>query len=166
MKIRAASAKRLPAITPFLWFDHEAEQAARFYVSIFKGGKILSITRYPEGGPGPVGSVMTVNFRLLGQEFVALNGGPVYTITPAVSFVVECRTQREVDYYWRRLSAGGKKVQCGWLQDKFGVSWQIVPTEFFAMIEDKDAARRQRMFSAMLGMVKLDIKKLRAAARR
>lgn len=152
-------------ITPFLWFDQQAEQAAKFYVSIFKGGKILSVTHYPEGGPGPVGSVMTVNFRVLGLEFVALNGGSVYKITPAVSFVVNCRTQREVDYYWKRLSAGGKKIQCGWLEDKFGVSWQVVPTEFLKMFDDKDAARRQRMFSAMLGMVKLDLKKLRTAAK-
>lgn len=155
----------MQTITPFLWFDRQAEQAARFYVSVFKDGRILGITRYPEGGPGPAGSVMTVRFRVLGRDFVALNGGPVYKITPAVSFVVECRTQREVDYYWRRLSAGGKKVQCGWLEDKFGVSWQVVPTPFLRMLEDKNVARRQRMFAAMTRMVKLDIKKLRAAAR-
>ena len=155
----------LQKITPFLWFDHQAEQAAKFYVSVFKGGKILKIARYPEGGPGPVGSVMTVKFRVLDQDFVALNGGPVYKITPAVSFVVECRTQREVDTYWSRLTAGGKAVQCGWLEDKFGVSWQVVPTEFLKMLEDKNVARRQRMFTAMMGMVKLDIKKLRAAAK-
>ena len=152
-------------ITPFLWFDRQAEQAARFYVSVFRGGKILRVARYPEGAPGPAGSVMTVKFRLLGQEFVALNGGPVYTITPAVSFVVECRTQREVDCYWNRLSAGGKKIQCGWLEDKFGVSWQIVPTALFALTEGRDTACTQRVFAAMLGMVKLDIKKLRTAAR-
>jgi predicted 3-demethylubiquinone-9 3-methyltransferase (glyoxalase superfamily) len=151
-------------ITPFLWFDSQAELAAKFYVSVFKGGKILRTARYPEGAPGPAGSVMTVKFRLLGQDFVALNGGPIYKITPAISFVVECRTQREVDYYWRRLSAGGKKIQCGWLEDKFGVSWQIVPTALFELTEGQDAARTQRVFAAMLQMVKLDIAKLRAAA--
>jgi predicted 3-demethylubiquinone-9 3-methyltransferase (glyoxalase superfamily) len=155
----------MQTITPFLWFDRQAEQAARFYVSVFKDGRILGITRYPEGGPGPAGSVMTVRFRVLGQEFTALNGPRACAFTPAVSFVVECRTQREVDYYWRRLSAGGKKVRCGWLEDKFGVSWQVVPTPFLRMLEDKNVARRQRMFAAMTRMVKLDIKKLRAAAR-
>jgi predicted 3-demethylubiquinone-9 3-methyltransferase (glyoxalase superfamily) len=156
----------IPKITPFLWFDQQAEQAAKFYVSVFKGGKIRTITRYPEGGPGAAGSVMTVEFRVLGQDFIALNGGPVYKITPAVSFVVECATQREVDYYWKKLTAdGGKEVQCGWLEDKFGVSWQIVPTEFLKMLEDKNVARRQRMFTAMTEMVKLDLKKLRAAAK-
>lgn len=155
-----------PTITPFLWFDQQAEPAAKFYVSVFKGGKIQKITRYPEGGPVPAGSVMTVNFRVLGQDFIALNGPRGCTFTPAVSFVVECRTQREVDYYWKRLTAGGgKEVQCGWLEDKFGVSWQIVPTEFLEMLEDKDVARRQRMFAAMTQMVKLDLKKLRAAAK-
>ena len=156
---------RTQKITPFLWFDQQAEQAARFYVSVFKGGKILKITHYPEGGPVPAGSVMTVEFRLLGHDFIALNGPPVYDFTPAISFVVECRTQREVDFYWKRLSSGGKEVQCGWLEDKFGVSWQIVPTEFLKMLADKNVARRQRMFTAMTQMVKLDLKKLRAAAK-
>jgi predicted 3-demethylubiquinone-9 3-methyltransferase (glyoxalase superfamily) len=152
-------------ITPFLWFDSQAEPAAKFYVSVFKGGKILRTARYPEGGPGPAGSVMTVNFRVLGQDFVALNGGPIYKITPAVSFVVECGTQREVDYYWRRLSTGGKKIQCGWLEDKFGVSWQIVPTALLELTTGRDTARAQRVFAAMMKMVKLDIAKLRAAAK-
>ena len=152
-------------ISPFLWFDQQAEQAAKFYVSVFKGGKILKTTHYPEGGPVPAGSVMTVEFRVLGQDFIALNGPPVYSFTPAISFVVECRTQREVDYYWKHLSAGGKEVRCGWLEDKFGVSWQVVPTEFLQMLEDKNVARRQRMFAAMTQMVKLDLKKLRAAAK-
>lgn len=155
----------MQTITPFLWFDGQAEQAAKFYVSVFKGGKILGITRYPEGGPGPVGSVMTVRFRVLGQDFLALNGPSACAFTPAVSFMVECRTQREVDYYWKHLSAGGKEVQCGWLEDKFGVSWQITPTAFLKMLEDKNEARRQRMFAAMGNMVKLDIAKLRAAAK-
>src|SRR5205823_841828 len=105
-------------ITPFLWFDHNAEEAAKFYVSVFKKGKVGNISRYPEGSPGPAGSVMTVEFRILGQDFVALNGGPVFKFTEAISFVVHCKTQREVDYYWRKLSAGGKEVQCGWLKDK------------------------------------------------
>lgn len=154
----------MQAITPFLWFDHRAEQAARFYVSVFKKSKILDVARYPEGGPGPAGAVMTVRFRLLGQEFTALNGGPVYKITPAVSFVVNCATQKEVDYYWRRLSAGGKKIQCGWLEDKFGVSWQIVPTQLIELCSDKDPAKAQRVFQAMLKMVKLDIAGLKRAA--
>lgn len=154
-----------PKITPFLWFDHQAEQAAQFYVSVFKGGKILRTTRYPAGGPRPAGTVMTVEFRVLGREFVALNGGPAQKINPAISFVVECRTQREVDYYWKHLSTGGREIQCGWLEDKFGVSWQVVPTAFLQMIGDKNAVRRQRMFTAMIQMVKLDLKKLRAAAR-
>jgi predicted 3-demethylubiquinone-9 3-methyltransferase (glyoxalase superfamily) len=165
MKIRASSAKSGPTITPFLWFNQQAEQAAKFYVSVFKGGKILSVTRYPEGGPVAAGSVMTVTFRVLDQEFIALNGPSACPFTPAVSFVVECRTQREVDYYWKRLTAGGKEVQCGWLEDQFGVSWQIVPTEFLEMLEDTNAARRQRMFTAMTQMVKLDLKQLRAAAK-
>ncbi len=160
MKIRPS-----PTITPFLWFNQEAEQAARFYVSVFKGGKILGITRYPEGGPGAAGSVMTVKFRVLGQEFVALNGPSACSFTAAVSFVVECRTQREVDYYWKHLSTGGKEVRCGWLEDKFGVSWQVTPTEFLKMLDDKNTARRQRMFAAMSRMVKLDLAKLRAAAK-
>jgi predicted 3-demethylubiquinone-9 3-methyltransferase (glyoxalase superfamily) len=152
-------------ITPFLWFNQQAEQAAKFYVSVFKGGSIQKITHYPKGGPVPAGSVMTVEFRVLGQEFIALNGGPAQKMTPAISFVVKCRTQREVDYYWHHLSAGGKQIQCGWLEDRFGVSWQIVPTAFLKMLEDKNDARRQRMFTAMTQMVKLDLKKLRAAAK-
>lgn len=151
-------------ITPFLWFDQQAEPAAKFYVSVFKGGKILRVARYPEGAPGPAGSVMTVSFRVLGQDFVALNGGKDFKITPAVSFVINCTTQREVDYYWRRLSAGGKKVICGWLEDKFGVSWQVVPVQLLQLTSTKDKAKTQRVFSAMLKMAKLDIKKLRAAA--
>jgi predicted 3-demethylubiquinone-9 3-methyltransferase (glyoxalase superfamily) len=160
MKIRTT-----PAITPFLWFDREAEQAARFYVSVFKGGKILSLTRYPAGSPNAAGSVMTVRFRVLGQDFLALNGQRARGFSPAVSFLVECRTQREVDYYWKRLTAGGKEIQCGWLEDKFGVSWQVTPTEFLEILEDKNAVRRQRMFAAMTQMVKLDLKQLRAAAK-
>lgn len=154
----------MPPITPFLWFDTQAEQAARFYVSIFKQAKILAIARYPEGGPGPAGGVMTVRFRLLGGEFVALNGGPLYKITPAVSFVVTCSTQKEIDHYWKRLSAGGKKIQCGWLEDKFGVSWQVVPRQLGELCSGRDQAKAQRVFQAMLKMRKLDLAKLQQAA--
>src|ERR1044071_7144397 len=114
-------------ITPFLWFDSQAEEAARFYTSIFKKSKIGKISRYPEGSPGPAGSVMTVDFQIEGQQFIALNGGPDFKFTEAVSFVVNCKTQKEVDYYWKKLSAGGSEVQCGWLRDKYGLSWQITP---------------------------------------
>ena len=152
-------------ITPFLWFDNKAEQAAKFYTSVFKGSKIRAITRYSEGSPGKPGSVMTVSFNILGQEFTALNGGPVYKITPAVSFVVHCSTQKEVDTYWRKLTAGGgKEIQCGWLQDKFGVSWQIVPDLLIELLTEKDPAKVKRVTLAMLKMVKLDIRLLRAAA--
>lgn len=156
-------------ITPFLWFDHQAEAAARFYVSIFKNSKIGSISRYDEAGAKttgrPPGSVMTVAFRLDGQEFVALNGGPVFPFTEAISLVVNCTTQAEVDRYWRKLSAGGKEVQCGWLKDKYGLSWQIVPTILGELLSGKDAAKAQRVMQAMLQMVKLDIKKLKQAAK-
>jgi predicted 3-demethylubiquinone-9 3-methyltransferase (glyoxalase superfamily) len=151
-------------ITPFLWFDRDAEKAARFYVSVFKGGKILKVLRYGEGGPGRPGSVMTVKFRVLGQEFTALNGGPVFKFTPAVSFVVHCTTQREVDYYWRKLTAGGKPVQCGWLEDRFGVSWQIVPDALIDLLGSKDPVRAARVTQAMMKMIKLDIRKLQEAA--
>ncbi len=154
----------MPKITPFLWFDNKAEQAARFYTSIFKGSKTLDIARYGKGSPGKPGSVMTVRFRILGQEFTALNGGPVFKITPAVSFVVHCKTQREVDYYWRRLSAGGKEVQCGWLEDRYGVSWQIVPDVLIRLLTGTDRAKAERVTTAMMKMVKLDIKGLRRAA--
>lgn len=151
-------------ITPFLWFDKQAEPAARFYTSVFKHAKILDIARYGEGSPGKPGSVMTVKFRLLGQEFVALNGGPAFQLTPAISFVVNCQTQKEIDYYWRKLSAGGKKVQCGWLEDKYGVSWQIVPTVLPRLLTGRDPARAARVMQALMKMIKLDIKTLRQAA--
>ena len=156
-------------ITPFLWFDDQAEEAAKFYVSIFKNSKVGRIARYDEAGAKvsgrPAGSVMTVDFKLDGQEFVALNGGPSFPFTEAVSFVVNCKTQAEVDYYWKKLSAGGKKMQCGWLRDKFGVSWQVVPTALGELLSSKDAAKSQRVMEAMLKMVKLDIKTLKQAAR-
>lgn len=150
-------------ITPFLWFDNQAEAAAKFYVSIFKNSRITRIARYSEGSPGPAGSVMTVEFKLDGQEFLALNGGPHYKINEAVSFVVNCKTQAEVDRFWTRLSAGGKKIQCGWLTDKFGVTWQIVPIILGTLMSGKDRAKAARVTQAMLKMVKLDIKKLREA---
>jgi predicted 3-demethylubiquinone-9 3-methyltransferase (glyoxalase superfamily) len=151
-------------ITPFLWFAQEAEKAAKFYVSVFKGGKILKVLRCGEAGPGRPGTVMTVKFRILGQEFTALNGGPVFKFTPAISFVVPCTTQREVDYYWRKLTAGGKPVRCGWLEDRFGVSWQIVPDALIELLGSKDPAKAARVTQAMMTMIKLDISKLQEAA--
>jgi len=156
-------------ITPFLWFSDNAEEAVRVYVSIFKNSKIGKIARYDKAGEKiagrPAGSVMTVEFQLEGEDFVALNGGPMFKFTEAISFVVNCETQEEVDYYWKKLSAGGKEVQCGWLKDKFGLSWQIVPTILPELLSDKDAAKSQRVMQAMLEMVKLDIKKLKQAAK-
>ena len=150
-------------ITPFLWFDTQAEEAARYYTSIFKNSKILSISRYTEVGPRPAGSVMTVEFELDGEKFVALNGGPQYTFTHAVSFVVNCETQAEVDHYWSRLSEGGKEVQCGWLTDKYGLSWQIVPAVLMELLKSGDAEKRNRVMRAILKMVKLDIAALERA---
>ena len=150
-------------ITPFLWFDGQAEEAAHFYTSIFPNSKISGATHYSEVGPGPTGSVMTVSFELNGEAFVALNGGPIYKFTPAVSFVVHCETQEEVDTYWDKLSAGGAPNVCGWLQDKYGLSWQIVPNALLRMIQDKDRNRANRMVQAMLQMTKLDIAGLQAA---
>ena len=148
-------------ITPFLWFDSQAEEAARHYASIFKNSKILSISRYGEAGPGPAGSVMTVEFELDGEKFVALNGGPQYTFSHAVSFVVNCETQAEIDHYWSRLSEEGKEVQCGWLTDKYGLSWQIVPTVLMELLKSGDAEKRNRVMQAMSKMVKLDIEALK-----
>ena len=153
-------------ITPFLWFDGNAEQAAKFYTSIFKNSKIKGVSRYGEAGPGPKGSVMVANFELDGQEFIALNGGPQFQFTEAVSFVVNCKTQKEVDHYWSKLSKGGQEVQCGWLKDKFGLSWQVVPTILSELMRDKDPKVRERVMKQMLQMVKLDIEPLKQAARR
>jgi predicted 3-demethylubiquinone-9 3-methyltransferase (glyoxalase superfamily) len=156
-------------ITPFLWFDNKAEEAAKFYCSIFKNSKIGKISRYGEEGEQvagrPAGSVMTVEFKLEGQDFIALNGGPHFKFNEAISFVVSCTTQAELDKFWKKLSAGGKKVQCGWLKDKYGLSWQIVPTVLGELMSDKDGAKSQRVMRAMLKMVKLDIKKLKQAAK-
>ncbi len=154
-------------ITPFLWFDDKAEEAAKFYTSIFKNSKIMSITRYGEEGARaagrPRGSVMTVVFKLEGQEFIALNGGPVFTFSSAISFVVNCKTQKKVDELWEKLSEGGEKGQCGWLKDKYGVSWQIVPTVLGEMLQDKDPKKSRRVMEAMLKMDKIDIKSLKKA---
>jgi predicted 3-demethylubiquinone-9 3-methyltransferase (glyoxalase superfamily) len=154
----------MPKITPFLWFNDQAEEAANFYVSVFPNSKILSVGRYGDAGLGPKGSVMTVAFQLDGESFTALNGGPNYTFTPAVSFVVHCETQQDVDHYWDKLTAGGKPVQCGWLVDKYGLSWQIVPKALTRLLQDKDPVRSQRVMKAMMQMVKLDTAALEAAA--
>ena len=154
-------------ITPFLWFDDQAEAAVKFYIAIFKNSKILKISRYSESGAKASGrkkgSVMTIAFRLNGQEFVALNGGPVFKFTEAISFVVNCKTQAELDHFWKKLSAGGKDIQCGWLKDKYGVSWQIVPEILGELMSSKDGTKSQRVMQALLQMVKPDIKKLKAA---
>ena len=150
-------------ITPFLWFDNQAEEAVKFYTSIFKNSKIVSIMRYGEAGPGPKGTVMTATFQLDGQEFVALNGGPHFKFTEAISFVINCKTQEEVDHFWEKLSEGGEESRCGWLKDKYGVSWQVVPTVLVEMLRDKDAEKSKRVMPAMLKMGKLDITKLKQA---
>jgi len=151
-------------ITPFLWYDNQAEEAANFYVSIFKNSKVKKVARYPEGSPAPVGSVMTVDFELDGQEFVGLNGGPNFKFTEAVSFVVNCETQEEVDYFWNRLLEGGTESQCGWLKDKYGLSWQVVPTILLELVKDKDPEKSKRVMQAMLQMKKIDIEALKRAA--
>jgi predicted 3-demethylubiquinone-9 3-methyltransferase (glyoxalase superfamily) len=153
----------MQTITPFLWFDGKAEEAMNFYVSIFKNSKVGSVSRYGEGGPGPKGSVMSATFQLLGQEFIALNGGPMFTFSPAISFFVKCETQQEVDELWEKLSEGGEKQRCGWLKDKYGLSWQIIPSILGKLLQDKDAQKSSRAMQAMLQMDKLDIKRLQQA---
>jgi len=150
-------------ITPFLWFDGNAEEAMNFYVSIFKNSKIVNVRRYGDAGPGPKGSVMTGTFQLEGQEFYALNGGPVYKFSPAISFFVDCKTQEEVDTLYDKLSTGGEKEPCGWLRDKYGVSWQIIPSALGKMLGDKDPKKAGSVMQAMLQMKKIDIKKLEQA---
>jgi predicted 3-demethylubiquinone-9 3-methyltransferase (glyoxalase superfamily) len=150
-------------ITPFLWYDGKAEEAASLYVSIFKNSKIVTVTRYGDAGPGPKGSVMIVKFQLEGQDFIAINGGPQFTFTPAISLVVDCKTQQEVDEFWDKLSEGGEKIQCGWLRDKYGVSWQIVPSILPELMADKDPEKTKRVMKAMLQMTKIDIKALQQA---
>ena len=151
-------------ITPFLWFDGNAEEAANFYISTFKNSKMGKISRYGDAGPGPKGSVMSVTFQLEGQEFFALNGGPQFKFTPAISLFVNCETQQEVDDLWEKLSAGGRTDRCGWLQDKFGLSWQIIPAVLGQLLGDKDPQRAKRAMQAMLQMTKIDINKLQQAA--
>jgi predicted 3-demethylubiquinone-9 3-methyltransferase (glyoxalase superfamily) len=150
-------------ITPFLWFDDRAEEAMNFYVSIFKHSRMLGVTRYGENAPGPKGAVMSATFELDGQPFMALNGGPMFTFSPAISFFVNCHTQQEVDELWDRLSEGGEKQRCGWLRDKFGVSWQIVPTVLGELMNDANAEKAERVMAAMLQMTKLDIAGLQKA---
>jgi predicted 3-demethylubiquinone-9 3-methyltransferase (glyoxalase superfamily) len=150
-------------ITPFLWFDGQAEEAMNFYVSIFKNSKIRGITRNGEGGPGPKGSVMSASFQLDGQDFIALNGGPHFTFSPAISMFVNCETQQEVDELWEKLSAGGEKQQCGWLKDKYGLSWQIIPSALGELMGDPDPVKSQRVMRAMLQMTKIDIAGLQQA---
>jgi predicted 3-demethylubiquinone-9 3-methyltransferase (glyoxalase superfamily) len=150
-------------ITPFLWFDDQAEEAMHYYVSIFPNSEVLSVSRYGEAGPGTAGTVMTATFRLDGQEFTALNGGPQFRFTEAISFQIDCSSQDEVDYFWDRLSDGGETSQCGWLKDKFGLSWQVVPTVLGEMIQDKDPERSKRVVQAMLQMTKIDIATLKRA---
>ena len=150
-------------ITPFLWFNDQAEEAARFYTSIFKNSKLVNVSRYGDAGPGAKGQVMVAQFQLEGQDFLALNGGPQFKFTEAVSFVVNCETQDEVDYFWEKLSEGGRTSQCGWLKDKFGLSWQIVPTAIGSLLGGKDPAKSQRAMQAMLQMSKIDIAALQRA---
>ena len=151
-------------IVPNLWFDTEAEEAANFYVSIFKDGRVLKVSHYGEAGPGRAGTVMVVEWELEGQRFIGINAGPRFKFTEAVSFQIECEDQDEVDYYWEKLTAGGgKPSQCGWLKDKFGLSWQVVPVGFEELVTDPDPERSQRAMKAMLKMGKLDLEALRAA---
>ena len=154
----------MPKITPFLWFDTQAEEAARFYTSLFKNSRITNVTHYSEGGPAPAGTVMVVSFELDGQAFSALNGGPQFNFTDAISFAVDCDDQAEVDRLWNALTAdGGEPGQCGWLKDRFGVSWQIVPRALYAMLDDSDAVKVKRVTEAMLQMQKIDVPTLQAA---
>jgi predicted 3-demethylubiquinone-9 3-methyltransferase (glyoxalase superfamily) len=151
-------------ITPNLWFDGEAEEAADFYVSVFDNSRVVSIARYPEGSPGEAGTVMTVDFELNGQRFVGINGGPEFKFDEAVSFAIECETQDEIDHYWDKLSEGGEEGPCGWLKDRYGLSWQVVPTGMEELFSDPDKTRAERAMQAMLQMRKLDIAALRRAA--
>ena len=151
-------------IVPNLWFDTEAEEAAQFYTSVFKDSRIVNLTHYTEAGPRPAGEVMTVEFELEGQRFIAINGGPQFSFDEAVSFAIECETQEEIDYFWERLTDGGQESQCGWLKDRFGLSWQVVPTGMEEVFADPDPKRAERAMRAMLKMVKIDIAELRRAA--
>ena len=150
-------------ITPFLWFDDNAEEAMNFYTSIFPDSMVLDVTRYGEAGPGTPGTMMSGTFRLRGQEFMALNGGPEFAFTEAISFFVGCETQDEVDELWEKLSEGGEEQQCGWIKDRYGLSWQIVPTRLGELLSDPDPARSQRVMAAMLKMGKIDVVGLQRA---
>lgn len=154
----------MPKITPNLWYDGQAEQAAEFYIGIFPNSRITGITHYGEAGPGPAGTVLTTEFELDGQAFIGINGGPQFTFDEAISFMIECADQEEVDYYWGKLSDGGEEGPCGWLKDKYGMSWQVVPGGMQEMLNDPDQERAQRAMKAMLGMKKIDLAALRAAA--
>jgi predicted 3-demethylubiquinone-9 3-methyltransferase (glyoxalase superfamily) len=151
-------------ITPCLWFDTEGEDAAAFYVSLFKNSRITDVARYGESGPRPAGTVMVVSFELDGQPFTALNGGPEFTFDEAISFQIDCSSQDEVDHYWEGLTTGGEEGPCGWLKDRYGVSWQVVPSELITLLQDPDAGRSQRAMAAMMTMKKIDIAAVRAAA--
>jgi predicted 3-demethylubiquinone-9 3-methyltransferase (glyoxalase superfamily) len=159
---RSREERTMQKITPFLWFNNQAEEAMNFYVSIFKNSKVGRVSRI-EGAPGPQASVLTATFQIEGQEFMVLNGGPQFSFTPAISFYVNCETQEEVDYFWEKLSAGGKIDMCGWLKDKFGVSWQIIPEGLGRMLSDPDRVKSKRVMQAMLQMKKIDIKALQQA---
>ena len=160
-----ATHSRTQKITTFLWFNDNAEEAANFYVSVFKNSKVRNISRYGETGPGPKGSVMTVDFELDGQPFTALNGGPTFKFTEAISLVVHCQTQEEIDYFWEKLSEGGEKVECGWLKDKYGLAWQITPDVLLELIQDPDEKKKDCVMKAMMQMKKIEIKPLLAAAK-
>jgi predicted 3-demethylubiquinone-9 3-methyltransferase (glyoxalase superfamily) len=154
---------QMQKITPFLWFDGKAEEAMNFYVSVFKNSKVVRVSRYGDAGPGPKGTVMSATFQLDGQEFLALNGGPQFTFSPAISFFVNCETQAEVDELWEQLSAGGEKNRCGWLTDRYGLSWQIIPSVLGKLLQDKDVEKANRVMKAMLQMDKVDIRRLQQA---
>lgn len=153
-------------ITPMLWFNNDAEEAVNFYVSVFKNAKILGTSYYGDTGAGPKGTVMTVEFELDGQRFTALNGGPTFKFTEAISLVVHCETQEEIDYFWEKLSEGGQKVECGWIKDKYGLSWQIVPKQLLELLAEGDSAKTDRVMRAVMSMKKLDIEDLKRAAAR
>jgi predicted 3-demethylubiquinone-9 3-methyltransferase (glyoxalase superfamily) len=150
-------------ITPFLWFNGNAEEAVQFYISVFRDGRLLSTSRYPEGSPGPAGQLMTAHFQLHGQEFIALNGGPEFKFTEAVSFVVDCKDQEDVDYFWNKLSEGGQPSMCGWLKDRFGLSWQVVPSRLPELMQHPDKEKARRVMMKMLGMQKINIRELEEA---
>jgi predicted 3-demethylubiquinone-9 3-methyltransferase (glyoxalase superfamily) len=154
----------MPRITPNLWFDTQGEEAAEFYVSVFPNSAIKSITYYNQAGPGPAGTVLTVDFVLDGQDYTAINGGPLFTFDESVSFLINCADQEEIDYYWAALSEGGEESQCGWLKDRYGLSWQVVPVGWEELLRDPDEGRRQRAMQAVLGMKKIDVAAIYAAA--